>query len=184
MNNIIIEFCPEDRARIDRLIAAMENKACERCVESALEALSVAHESAPAATPVQQPAAAQPAAVPSQSAAPVQPTVPYAPYTPPSPPAPTAPVTPVAPVAAPTTPVTPVQPVAPTAPTAAIPTGAVAYDMDTIARAGSALIDRNPANIGKLMELLAKYGTNAITTLAKEHYGAFVTDLRALGAPI
>ena len=56
--------------------------------------------------------------------------------------------------------------------------------MDTIARAGSALIDRNPANIGKLMELLAKYGTNAITTLAKEHYGAFVTDLRALGAPI
>lgn len=56
--------------------------------------------------------------------------------------------------------------------------------MDTIARAGSALIDKDPANIGKLMELLSKYGTNAITTLAKEYYGAFVTDLRALGASI
>lgn len=166
MNNITIEFCPEDRARIDRLIAAMENKACERCVENALEAMSIAHETAQAVP------AAQP--IPVQPATPI-PTMP--------------PAAPVAPMHSPTVPTAqPVQPVVPAAPVApsghAIPTANVTYDMDTIARAGSALIDQNPANIGKLMELLAKYGTNAITTLPKEHYGAFVTDLRALGASI
>lgn len=169
MNNITIEFCPEDRARIDRLTAALENKACERCVENALEAISVAHETAQSVKPAQTVPPVAPATAPVAPVAPVQPSVPYAP--------PVAPVQPAIPVA-------PVTTVPSVTPTAAIPTGAVAYDMDTIARAGSALIDQNPANIGKLMELLAKYGTNAITTLPKEHYGAFVTDLRALGASI
>jgi uncharacterized protein YkwD len=40
MNNITLEFCAEDRARIDRLIAAMERKACDKCVADALAAMS------------------------------------------------------------------------------------------------------------------------------------------------
>ncbi len=35
-NTITIELCTEDRERLDRLIAAMERKACDKCVESAL----------------------------------------------------------------------------------------------------------------------------------------------------
>lgn len=40
MNNITLEFCAEDRARIDRLIAAMERKTCDKCVADALAAMS------------------------------------------------------------------------------------------------------------------------------------------------
>lgn len=40
MNNITLEFCAEDRARIDRLIAAMERKACDKCVTDALAAMN------------------------------------------------------------------------------------------------------------------------------------------------
>jgi sRNA-binding protein len=36
-NNITIELCAEDRARLDRLIAAMERKTCESCVATAME---------------------------------------------------------------------------------------------------------------------------------------------------
>jgi hypothetical protein len=37
MNNIItVELCAEDRARLDRLAAALEGKACDKCVASAL----------------------------------------------------------------------------------------------------------------------------------------------------
>lgn len=35
MNCIKIEFCAEDRARIDRLIEAMERKTCDKCVADA-----------------------------------------------------------------------------------------------------------------------------------------------------
>lgn len=35
MNNITIELCTEDRARIDRLIAAMEHRTCDSCVTTA-----------------------------------------------------------------------------------------------------------------------------------------------------
>lgn len=37
MNNIIIELCAEDRARLDRLAEAMERRNCGSCVQSALE---------------------------------------------------------------------------------------------------------------------------------------------------
>lgn len=40
MNNITLEFCAEDRARIDRLIAAMERKTRDKCVADALAAMS------------------------------------------------------------------------------------------------------------------------------------------------
>lgn len=37
-NNITIELCAEDRARLDRLAAALEAHNCERCVSTALKA--------------------------------------------------------------------------------------------------------------------------------------------------
>jgi len=37
MNTITIERCAEDRARLDRLAEAMEKRACDSCVTSALE---------------------------------------------------------------------------------------------------------------------------------------------------
>lgn len=52
MNCITIELCAEDRARIDRLTAALERKACDPCVTSVLEVLGKAK---PAETdPIQQ----------------------------------------------------------------------------------------------------------------------------------
>lgn len=36
-NNITIELCVEDRARIDRLINALERKNCDSCVATALQ---------------------------------------------------------------------------------------------------------------------------------------------------
>lgn len=37
MNNITIELCVEDRARIDRLITALERRNCDSCVATALQ---------------------------------------------------------------------------------------------------------------------------------------------------
>ena len=36
-NNITIELCAEDRARLDRLAEALERKACDKCVATAME---------------------------------------------------------------------------------------------------------------------------------------------------
>lgn len=36
-NTIIIELCAEDRARLDRLAEAMERRACDRCVATAIQ---------------------------------------------------------------------------------------------------------------------------------------------------
>ena len=36
-NQITIELCAEDRARLDRLAEAMERKACDQCVNAALK---------------------------------------------------------------------------------------------------------------------------------------------------
>ena len=38
-NTIVIELCAEDRARLDRLAEAMERKACDRCVATAIECM-------------------------------------------------------------------------------------------------------------------------------------------------
>ena len=37
MNKITIELCAEDRARLDRLTAALERKACESCATEPIE---------------------------------------------------------------------------------------------------------------------------------------------------
>ena len=85
--------------------------------------------------------------------------------------APTVPVVPSVPAAAPT---------ANTAP--AVPTAAPQYTLEMLANAGTALIDAGKMN--ELAALLAKYGVEALTSLDPAHYGAFATELRAMGAQI
>lgn len=68
------------------------------------------------------------------------------------------------------------------APTQTVPTAAPQYTLDMIAKAGTALIDAG--KMGELTALLAKYGVEALTALDPAHYGAFVNELRALGASI
>ena len=125
---------------------------------------------APAA-PIAPPAAPQPpVAVPQGNvtppvAAPVPPAAPLATTMPPAPAA--APAAPPAPApAAPAVPVT-------TAPT---------YTLDQVAKAGASLVDAG--KMEPLLALLSRYGVQAVTQLAPEHYGAFATELRALGAQI
>lgn len=97
-------------------------------------------------------------------------------------------VTPVAPVSAPAQVTNIVTPPAPSpapaaqTPTNTVPTGAPQYTMDMLAVAGTALIDAG--RMGELCGLLAKYGVESITALNPAQYGAFATDLRALGAQI
>ena len=38
-NNITIELCAEDRARLDRLAEALERRACDKCVSTAAECI-------------------------------------------------------------------------------------------------------------------------------------------------
>ena len=63
-------------------------------------------------------------------------------------------------------------------PQAAAPT----YTLDQLARAGAAL-----AQSGKMedaLALLARYGVQTVNQLKPEQYGAFATELRALGAQV
>lgn len=126
---------------------------------------------APAPTPIAPPAAPQPS-----TTAPVAAPMPHvAPLAYVAPPAPAA--APVPPVAAPVAPHAP----APTAP--AVPmAGAPTYTLDQIAKAGASLVDAG--KMEPLLALLSRYGVQAVTQLAPEHYGAFATELRALGAQI
>ncbi len=89
-----------------------------------------------------------------------------------------APVAP-APTANPV-PVAPVQ-TAP-APAPAIPVTAPTYTLDQIAKAGASLVDAG--KMEQLLGLLTKYGLQAVTQLVPDQYGAFATELRALGAQI
>lgn len=52
-NHITLELCAEDRARLDRLTAALERRNCDSCVQSALKIMNdVKEQSTP--DPVQQ----------------------------------------------------------------------------------------------------------------------------------
>lgn len=123
------------------------------------------------------PALQPPMAVPQGNvAAPVVAPVPTAaPLAPTMPPAPAA--APVPPVAAHVAPPAPA-PAAPAVPVAGAPT----YTLDQIAKAGASLVDAG--KMEPLLALLSRYGVQAVTQLAPEHYGAFATELRALGAQI
>ena len=75
---------------------------------------------------------------------------------------------------------TPVEPVA-LAPTP-VPTTQVSYDINQLAVAATGLMDAGKQQ--DLMNLLAKFGVQALTQLPKEQYGAFATEIRSLGANI
>lgn len=68
------------------------------------------------------------------------------------------------------------------APPAAVPTAAPAYTMDQLAVAATQLMDAGKRN--DLVALLGSFGVQALTALPKEQYGAFATQLRALGAKL
>lgn len=122
------------------------------------------------------------------AAAPVAAPVSPAPVNPTPGPAPTT----AAPVAAPSPSPTPVTNAPTAGPTSAAPgntpapavpvTGAPAYTLDQISRAGASLVDAG--KMQQLLELLGRYGVQAVTQLKPEQYGAFATELRALGAQI
>ena len=119
------------------------------------------------------PTAPAPAPAPAP-AAPVSPA-PVTPTQTPTP-APAAPVSP-APTAGQTS-AAPGNTPAPTVPGAGAPT----YTLDQISRAGASLVDAG--KMQQLLELLGRYGVQAVTQLQPEQYGAFATELRALGAQI
>jgi hypothetical protein len=64
----------------------------------------------------------------------------------------------------------------------AVPTEIPTYDIASISNACAALMDAGKR--ADLMQLLGKYGAQALTQLPKDAYGAFVTDLRGMGAKI
>lgn len=123
------------------------------------------------------PVASYPTA-PAPAPAPAAPVSP-APVTPTQTPAPTAtpPVAAPAPTAGPTS-AAPGNTPAPTVPVAGAPT----YTLDQISRAGASLVDAG--KMQQLLELLGRYGVQAVTQLKPEQYGAFATELRGLGAQI
>lgn len=118
------------------------------------------------------PAVAAPVAAP---VAPVSPA-PVTPTTTPTP-APGPAVAAPAPTAGPAS-VTPGNTPAPAVPVTTAP----AYTLDQISRAGASLVDAG--KMQQLLELLGRYGVQAVTQLQPEQYGTFATELRALGAQI
>ena len=134
------------------------------------------------------PVSAYPATPAAAPVAPVAAPVSPAPVNPPPGPAPTT----AAPVAAPSPSPTPVTNAPTAGPTSAAPgntpapavpvTGAPTYTLDQISRAGASLVDAG--KMQQLLELLGRYGVQAVTQLQPEQYGAFATELRALGAQI
>ncbi len=65
---------------------------------------------------------------------------------------------------------------------APVQTAAPSYSADDLARAAMTLMDSGRQD--DLINLLAQFGTEALTQLPQEQYGAFATALRGLGAPI
>lgn len=115
------------------------------------------------------------------AAVPTAPTVPVAPAAPAVSAVSTVPTAPVAPAVPPALAV-PTAPVVPAAPAAQVPTTAVTYTPDDLARAAMALMDSGKQQ--ELIGLLGQFGVVAIPELRPEQYGAFATALRGMGAQI
>jgi hypothetical protein len=71
---------------------------------------------------------------------------------------------------------------APAVQTSTVPTSAPAYTMEQLAVAATQLVDAGRR--AELVNLLNTFGVQALTVLPKGQYGAFATQLRALGAKI
>ena len=155
---------PELVAAVEKLAAAIDKTALNITVpnEGTLNFNMPAGNTPVAPAPVQTAPTPAPVAAPASAPAPVA-----APASAPAP----AP-TPAAP------PVTPM----PTAPAPAVPVTAPTYTLDQIAKAGANLVDAG--KMEQLLALLTKYGVQAVTQLTPDQYGAFATELRALGAQI
>lgn len=59
---------------------------------------------------------------------------------------------------------------------------AKSYTVDDLSRAGATLIDQG--KMPQLLDLLKKYGVQAVTQLNKSVYPAFVEEMKALGAKL
>lgn len=145
--------------------------------EGAAEVIKTANQTAPTTpvdpAPVQQPAPVQPQ----------QPT-PQVPVQQPVQPQPTPQVPVQQPQPAPQVPVQQPQPVPPTQPVQPQPvtTSTLQYTLEDLARAAVPLQDAGRGQ--DLTALLQKYGVMSMTQLDPSVFGAFATDLRALGAQI
>ena len=96
-----------------------------------------------------------------------------------------APVT--APVTAPAYGSAPVTAPAPTAtpPVSTVPLSqGPVYTVAQIAKAGADLISQNPGLLTQVNALLTQSGAQAVTDVKPEHFGAFATALRGMGAKI
>lgn len=87
---------------------------------------------------------------------------------------------PVTPTAVPTQ-VAPAEP-APQA-EAAVPTAVPSYTQEQLALAASQVMEAKKDQM-VIVNLLGKFGVQALTQLPKEQYGAFATELRNLGAKL
>ena len=91
-----------------------------------------------------------------------------------------------APVAAPTAqvpaPVAPAPAPTPAEQPAAVPTTAQTYTVEQLAVAATQMVDAGQRQ--ELVNLLGRFGVQALTALPKEQYGAFATALRQMGAKI
>lgn len=67
-------------------------------------------------------------------------------------------------------------------PPAAVPTATPTYTMDQLAVAATQLMDAGRRT--EIVALLEQFGVQALTLLPKGQYGAFATQLRAMGAKI
>lgn len=149
---------PELVAAVEKLAAAIDKTALNITVpnEGTLNFNMPAGNAPAAPVPVQTASAPTPAPVAAPAPAPAPAPTPAAP-----------PVTPM-----PTT----------AAPAPAVPVTAPTYTLDQIAKAGANLVDAG--KMEQLLALLTKYGVQAVTQLTPDQYGAFATELRALGAQI
>lgn len=159
MSNFVIEIkAPELANALQALAAAIAGRQMDKLSCPAPEPRTAAP--VPAPVPI----------VPQPPAAPVS----LMPQTPIAPPQPNAPV--AAPVAPPATPVPAAQP------QPVVPTSAPQYTYEMLFNAAAALMGQNKGP--QLQQLLAKYGIQRLPDLPPEQYGAYATDLRALGAKL
>jgi hypothetical protein len=70
----------------------------------------------------------------------------------------------------------------PPAQTPTAPASAQTYTMEQLAVAATQIVDAGRRT--ELVSVLNSFGVQALTALPKEHYGAFATQLRALGAKL